>query len=59
VTEGEGDFASQSQRFFERLQSEKRFHHFAASEGAEGHCCGLGATLWENVVFDWIGQVLG
>jgi hypothetical protein len=59
VTEGEGDFASQSQRLYELLSCEKRFHRFAASEGAGGHCCGLGATLWENVVFDWIDQVLG
>ena len=59
VTEGEGDFASQSQRLYDLLNCEKRFHRFAESEGAGGHCCGLGATLWETVAFDWIDQVLG
>jgi hypothetical protein len=59
VTEGEGDFASQSQRLYDLLTCEKRFHRFAESEGAGGHCCGLGATLWESVVFDWINQALG
>jgi hypothetical protein len=38
---------------------EKRFHRFTASEGADGHCCGMGVTLWENVAFDWIDEVLG
>lgn len=59
VTEGEGDFASQSQRLYDLLSCKKRFHRFAESEGAGGHCCGLGATLWENVAFDWIDKVLG
>ena len=59
VTEGEGDFASQSQWLYDLLSCEKRFHRFAESEGAGGHCCGLGATLWETVAFDWIDQVLG
>jgi pimeloyl-ACP methyl ester carboxylesterase len=59
VTEGEGDFASQSQRLYDLLSCEKRFYRFAESEGAGGHCCGLGATLWESVTFDWIDQVLG
>ncbi len=59
VTEGEGDFASQSRWLYELLSCEKRFHRFEESEGAGGHCCGLGASLWEIVAFDWIDQVLG
>ncbi len=59
VTEGEGDFASQSQWLYDLLNCEKRFRRFAESEGAGGHCCGLGVTLWETVAFDWIDQVLG
>jgi pimeloyl-ACP methyl ester carboxylesterase len=58
VTEGEGDFASQSQKLFDLLTCEKRFHQFADDEGAGGHCCGLGATLWEGVTFDWLDEVL-
>lgn len=58
VTEGEGDFASQSQKLFDLLTCEKRFHRFTEAEGAGGHCCGLGATLWESVAFDWLDEVL-
>jgi Alpha/beta hydrolase family len=59
VTEGEGDFASQSKRLYDLLGCEKRLHRFTAAEGAGGHCCGMGVTLWENVAFDWIDEVLG
>ncbi len=58
LTEGEGDFASQSGRLFELLACDRRLHRFSASEGAGGHCSGLGATLWEGVVFDWLDDVL-
>ena len=58
VTEGEGDFASQSPQLFDLLTCEKRFHRFADDEGAGGHCCGLGATLWEGMTFDWLDEVL-
>jgi alpha-beta hydrolase superfamily lysophospholipase len=58
VTEGEGDFASQGQKLFELLTCEKRFRRFAENEGAGGHCCGLGAALWEGVTFDWLDEVL-
>jgi hypothetical protein len=58
-SEGEGDFASQSQRLYDLLVCQKRIHRFAEVDGAGGHCCGLGASLWEAVVFDWIDQVLG
>jgi hypothetical protein len=58
VTEGEGDFASQSSRLFDLLTCEKRFPRFSEADGAGGHCCGLGATLWEQATFDWIGEML-
>ena len=58
ITEGEGDFASQSERLFELLTGDKRLHRFAESEGAGGHCCGLGVQQWEQVTFDWIDEVL-
>ena len=28
------------------------------AEGAGGHCEGLGATLWEDAVFDWLDRTL-
>jgi hypothetical protein len=58
LTEGEGDFASQSRKLFDLLTCEKRLHRFMDDEGAGGHCCGLGATLWEGVTFDWLDEVL-
>jgi hypothetical protein len=59
VTEGEGDFASQSRKLFEALTCEKEFHAFSAGEGAGGHCEGLGQSLWQDVVFTWLSEQLG
>lgn len=59
VTEGEGDFASQSQTFFDALTCPKRLKRFTVAEGAGGHCEGLGATLFEGYVFDWLDRVMG
>lgn len=59
VTEGEGDFASQSQRLFDELTTEhKTFLRFAEADGAGGHCEGLGATLFEEAVYDWLDATL-
>ena len=59
VTEGEGDFASQSRKLFEALTCEKEFHAFSAGEGAGGHCEGLGQSLWQDVVFTWLSEQVG
>lgn len=59
ITEGEGDFASQSRRLFDELKSEKRLKKFSAAEGGGGHCEGLGSTLFEGYAFDWLDRVLG
>ena len=59
VTEGEGDFASQSRKLFEALTCEKEFHAFSASEGAGGHCEGLGQLVWQDVVFSWLAERIG
>ena len=59
VTEGEGDFASQSRKLFELLTCEKQFVRLAEKDGAGGHCCGLGQTLWEEAVFGWLDEILG
>ncbi len=58
LTEGEGDFASQSQKLFDLLTCEKKLERFTEAQGAGGHCCGLGAALWESITFDWIAEVL-
>jgi hypothetical protein len=57
VTEGEGDFASQSGRLFEALTCEKEFRAFTAAEGAGGHCEGMGQRVWEQVAFSWLSEV--
>jgi dienelactone hydrolase len=59
VTEGEGDFASQSQVLYDELTCPKRLKTFTAAEGGGGHCEGYGATLFEGYVFDWLDGVLG
>ncbi|WP_029113912.1 S9 family peptidase [Mycobacterium sp. URHB0044] len=59
VTEGEGDFASQSSLLYEHLGGDKVFKQFTEAQGAGGHCEGLGATLFEGYVFDWLDEVLG
>jgi pimeloyl-ACP methyl ester carboxylesterase len=58
VTEGEGDFASQSQKLFDALTCEKEFHGFSAAEGAGGHCEGMGQLVWQDVVFSWLAEHL-
>lgn len=59
LTEGEGDFAAQGELLFEHLTCERRLTTFSEAEGAGGHCEGLGATLFEGYVFDWIDRILG
>jgi hypothetical protein len=54
VTEGEGDFASQSSKLFDALTCEKQFHGFTAAEGAGGHCEGMGQLVWQEIVFSWL-----
>jgi pimeloyl-ACP methyl ester carboxylesterase len=58
VTEGEGDFASQSQTLFDALSGEKEFHGFSAADGAGGHCEGMGQLVWQDVVFSWLAEQL-
>ncbi len=58
VTEGEGDFASQSRKLFDALTCEKEFHGFTAAEGAAGHCEGMGQMVWQDVVFSWLAGKL-
>jgi hypothetical protein len=57
LTEGEGDFASQSQLLYD-LRCEKVLKQFTEAQGGGGHCEGFGATLFEGYVFDWLDEVL-
>jgi pimeloyl-ACP methyl ester carboxylesterase len=58
VTEGEGDFASQSRTLFDALTCPKQFREFTAAEGAGGHCEGMGQRLWQQAAFSWLSQVV-
>lgn len=33
--------------------------HLSAASGAGGHCGGLGQTVWNGVVYDWVDTILG
>jgi pimeloyl-ACP methyl ester carboxylesterase len=59
VTEGEGDFASQSRKLFDSLTCPKWYHGFTAAEGAGGHCEGMGQQLWRDEVCSWLSGQLG
>ncbi|HZC39890.1 MAG TPA: alpha/beta fold hydrolase [Streptosporangiaceae bacterium] len=58
VTEGEGDFASQSRTLFDALGCEKKYREFTASAGAGGHCEGLGQRLWQQAAFSWLSEIV-
>lgn len=58
VTEGEGDFASQSGKLFEALTCEKELHRFSDAQGAGGHCEGMGQLVWQEMVFSWLSDRL-
>jgi hypothetical protein len=57
VTEGEGDFASQSRTLFDALRCEKAYREFPAAAGGGGHCEGMGQRLWEQAVFSWLAGI--
>ncbi len=56
VTEGEGDFASQSQVLYDALTCPKWFRRFTVAEGAGGHCEGMGQQLWLDEVCSWLAD---
>ena len=57
ITEGEGDFASQSPALFAALTSEKTYRMFTAAEGGAGHCEGMGQQLWQQTAFSWLSEI--
>ncbi len=58
VTEGEGDFASQSRVLFDALACPKEFREFTVAEGAGGHCEGMGQPVWWDEVGNWLAGQL-
>jgi alpha-beta hydrolase superfamily lysophospholipase len=58
ITEGEGDFASQSDTLFAALTCEKELRKLSAKDGCSGHVCGLGQQRWQQEAFGWLASVL-
>jgi pimeloyl-ACP methyl ester carboxylesterase len=58
VTEGEGDFASQSGVLFDALTCPKQYRQFTVAEGGGGHCESMGQRLWQQAVIPWLGRVI-
>jgi hypothetical protein len=58
VTEGEGDFASQSRTLFDALTCPKQYREFTVAEGGGGHCEGMGQMLWQQAAFAWLSEAL-
>jgi hypothetical protein len=56
LTEGEGDPVAQTEAMAAWFGDRAEVHRFPAAGGAGGHCSGLGATVWEGVVFDWLAE---
>ncbi len=57
VTEGEGDFASQSRQLYDALTCEKQYRAFTVAEGAGGHCEGMGQRVWQQAAFSWLSEI--
>lgn len=59
--EAEGDLANLGQldAFVAALTCPVTTHRFTASEGAGGHCEGLGQRRFDRLVYGWIESVLG
>ena len=61
VCDNETDAIStmQGQLLYDRLTCTKTFVRFTAAEGAEGHCEGLGQTIFFSRMFDWVDELMG
>jgi pimeloyl-ACP methyl ester carboxylesterase len=58
ITEGEGDFASQSDMLFEALTCPKELRKLSASEGCGGHISGMGQQRWQQEAFGWLASMV-
>lgn len=61
VCDNETDAVStmQGRLLYDRLTCPKTFMQFTAAEGAEGHCEGMGQTIFFARIFDWVDETLG
>ncbi len=59
IVEAEKDFAGGGgQVLFDALTCQKRMVHLTVSQGADGHCGGLGQLIWAENVYGWLDGIL-
>jgi pimeloyl-ACP methyl ester carboxylesterase len=60
ASEGEAPmFLTQAHEVYDALNVPKKLHIFSAEEGAATHCQVNNPTLMQEVVYDWLDEVLG
>ena len=59
ASEGEAKtFLTQAHEFYDALKVPKKLHIFSIEEGADAHCQVNNLTLMQEVVYDWLDEVL-
>ena len=59
IVECENDFAGGSgQDLKDAMSTRTDLVRLGVSQGAEGHCAGLGQEIWSETVYGWLSQVL-
>ena len=61
VMDAEGDqfFGKQPQQVYDALSAPKKLVRFTSEDGAENHCQSGALAFKDQVVFDWLDEVLG
>ena len=61
VMDAEGDqfFGEQPQQVYDALSAPKKLVRFTSEDGAENHCQSGALAFKDQVVFDWLDEVLG
>jgi hypothetical protein len=55
--QGEGQFAVDGQKFYDKLTCPKAQHIIATNEGGEAHCGVNNQSLEHQIMFDWLDDV--
>lgn len=59
IVEADHDFAGGSgQSFSDKLTAPARLVRLTESQGADGHCAGLGQEIWSETVYSWLRAIL-
>jgi len=52
-------FLTQAREVYDALRVPKQLHIFTIEEGADAHCQVNNITLMQEVVYDWLDEILG